>query len=345
MTVGFENPAYVGEWIGIGVFDSRLQSLQAWDLCLDGEVIRDARVRVGYAHKGLEQIYAVSDWRQGTLISSRVDSESSVFYEWAYALAVENLFPISIEPRGASIRVILSELVRSASLLRSISKTLVCVGFYSAAQYPLRERELLLDLLELFTGSRFNHGAIIIGGTRVDVTDGVVERVIGLIATMRSRLTEYQSVFMDHRLLVDRLRGVGFIEESQLTGAGLFSSVPLFCGDTYDRLRHRFQGIVSSLNALSDLIENVPQGSHRRWMATEALSVPAGEAYAEVMGMRGKIGCYVVSTGAQTPLHVQWNVPMVGLMGLATQGVVGLTVEQAGWYLDSLQLSVSELDR
>ena len=143
-------------------------------LTLDGETVTELRPVVGYLHTGIEKNTEFRTWTQGVTFVTRADYLSPIFNETAYCMAVERLLGIEAEipPRANVLRVLMMELNRIGSHLTAIGTMGLELGATTVFIYGMREREKVLDLLELITGLRMNH-AYVRPGDVVDAPFGL----------------------------------------------------------------------------------------------------------------------------------------------------------------------------
>jgi len=79
---------------------------------------------------------------------------------------------------------------RISSHFGFIARTARAVGGQTMFHYVLRDRERILDLFELLTGSRFSLNYLRFGGVCTDVTEGFIERVVEACDLIRIRLKD-----------------------------------------------------------------------------------------------------------------------------------------------------------
>ena len=122
---------------------------------LDGETVTEARVGIGYLHTGIEKNCEYRNCTQGVTFLTRADYLSPFFNETAYCLAVEKLLGIEeqVPERAQVIRVMLMELNRVASHLVWLATGGMELGAVTGMLFGFRERELILDIFEMVTGS------------------------------------------------------------------------------------------------------------------------------------------------------------------------------------------------
>jgi NADH-quinone oxidoreductase subunit D len=154
---------------------------------LEGETVTSARTVIGYLHTGIEKNLEYRNWVQGVTFVTRMDYLSCIFNETGYCLAVEKLLGIEPPPRATTIRVLTMELQRIASHMVALATGGMELGALTAMTNGFRERELVLDALELITGLRMNHAYIRPGGVAQDLPEGAVEKVRELLEILPAR--------------------------------------------------------------------------------------------------------------------------------------------------------------
>jgi NADH-quinone oxidoreductase subunit D len=217
---------------------------------LEGETVTKSRVVIGYLHTGIEKNTEFRSWTQGVTFVTRMDYLSPLFNEAAYCLGVEKLLGITdqIPERATVIRVLLMELQRIASHLVWLATGGMEVGALSAMLYGFREREEVLEILELITGLRMNHAFIRPGGLAQDLPPGIEDRIREFLEYMPKRINEYDNLLTGQPIWQKRLQNVGYLDAAgcialgvtgpMLRSAGLpwdLRKVEPYCGyETYD---------------------------------------------------------------------------------------------------------------
>ena len=179
---------------------------------LEGETVTQARTVIGYLHTGIEKNLEYRNWTQGVTFVTRMDYLSPIFNETAYCLGVEKLLGAEVPERATTIRVLCMELNRISSHLVWLSTGGLELGALTAMTNGFRERELILDVLELITGLRMNHAFVRPGGVAQDLPAGAVEKIRELIATLRKRLPTYDDLLSGNPIWQARLQGVAHLD-------------------------------------------------------------------------------------------------------------------------------------
>jgi NADH-quinone oxidoreductase subunit D len=186
-------------------------------LTLDGETITELRPVIGYLHTGIEKNLEFRTWTQGVTFVTRADYLMPIYNETAYCMAVERLLGIQdrIPDRANVIRVLLMELNRISSHLGGVGPFGLEVGASTVFIYAMREREKVLDVLELITGLRMNHAFIRPGGVSQDLPSGAIEKLREFLAVMPGKLAELRALFDAAPAFFVRTKGIAYLD---LTG-------------------------------------------------------------------------------------------------------------------------------
>jgi NADH-quinone oxidoreductase subunit D len=361
----------------IGPYHGALPGPMRIHLRLDGEVIVDGFVEKGFLHRGLEKTLELHPWQAAVSYADRLDPEAAAFGELALCLAVEEIGEITVPPRARVIRTIISELTRVSAHLGYLARVARSVGSETMVHYVLRDREKILDLFELASGSRFSISFLRYGGVCADVTEGFVERVLEACELIRVRLKEYNDLFSFNQAFLKRSARIGVITEAMarrlgMTGPNARSagipfdvrkahpytgyerfdfSAPVglgeggVAGDAHDRFIVRLREIAQSLEILKTAVEAIPDGEFAAMRVDRDFVVPTGEAYARVESARGLLGCHVVADGSDKPVRIQFRTPSVASLAAVPELIRGARVEDLPVILASLDLGIAEVDR
>jgi NADH-quinone oxidoreductase subunit D len=203
---------------------------------LEGETVTDMEVVVGYLHTGIEKNMEYRNWVQGTMFVTRMDYLASMFNETGYSLAVERLLGITeqIPERASVIRVLMMELNRIASHLVWLGTTCMELGAINMMLYSFREREHILEIFELTSGMRMNHGYVRPGGLAQDMPDAAVARIRQFVALMPKRLKEYEDLLSGQPIWHARTKGIGVLDLTGCIALGVTGPVLRSAGLPWD---------------------------------------------------------------------------------------------------------------
>jgi NADH-quinone oxidoreductase subunit D len=203
---------------------------------LEGETVTEARAGIGYLHTGIEKNMEFRPWVQGVTFATRMDYLSNLHYELAYCLAVEKLLDIEdqIPEKAQVMRVLLMELNRIGSHLVAIATGGMEIGALTVMTIGFREREMVLDLLELITGLRMNNAFIRPGGVAQGLPPGALDEIRDFIALMNKRLPEYAALCNENPIFKARLQGVGHLDLAGCMALGITGPVLRSTGYPWD---------------------------------------------------------------------------------------------------------------
>ena len=139
---------------------------------LNGETVVDLKPVMGYLHRNHEKIGERNTFIQNMPFTDRLDYFCSMTNNFGYALAVEKLMGIKPPERAEYIRVIMAELTRVMNHLAFCGFLPNDLGaFFTPFMYAFEERELILDLFEMASGSRMMCNYLRFGGVARDLPD------------------------------------------------------------------------------------------------------------------------------------------------------------------------------
>jgi NADH-quinone oxidoreductase subunit D len=254
---------------------------------LDGEVVRKAIPDLGYLHRGIEKIGEYRQYNQFVPWTDRMDYVAAFTSNLAFVQAVEGLMGVEIPERAKYLRVIFSELQRIASHCLWLGTHVMDLGAVTVFLFAMREREKVLDLLEMQTGARLTLNAQRVGGFPKDLPPGWLEKCRAFVDEMPGRVDEYDKLLAENPIFLRRVKGVGVISAEDaiqwgLTGPSLRGSgvaydvrkatpyavydrldfeVPIGThGDVYDRFLVRMEEMRQSVKLIKQAMDQLPGG-------------------------------------------------------------------------------------
>ncbi len=180
-------------------------------LTLDGERVVGAEPVIGYLHTGFEKSAETLTYQQCNTLTDRLDYLAPMTNNLAYVLAVEKLMRLEVPKRAQYIRVLFSELTRIASHLVWLGTHVMDLGAMSLFFYCMREREVILDLIEAASGVRMNPSYFRVGGLAYDLPQGFHEKVRDFLKDFPRWMLAYKNLVDDNPIMNERLKGISIL--------------------------------------------------------------------------------------------------------------------------------------
>jgi NADH-quinone oxidoreductase subunit D len=206
---------------------------------LDGEIVVNCVPDIGFLHTGVEKNMEAKTYQKAEVMTDRLDYLNTVGNNLAYCMAVEKLVDLDVPPRAQAIRVILAELQRLASHLVWIGTHALDLAAMSMFMYAFREREQILDILELVSGQRMMTTYIRPGGVWRDVPVEFEGAVRDFIKIFPKRIDEYEALLTKNPLLLDRLLGIGVLTKEKALSHGVTGPILRATGVDWDLRKKR----------------------------------------------------------------------------------------------------------
>lgn len=258
-------------------------------LDLDGEVVIDIRPEIGNLHRGVEKLAEHRTYHQIIPLTDRLDYISGFAMNHGYCEAVEKLMGVEVPARAEYIRTIAAELCRLSNHIMWLGIHIMDLGTQTFFCICFRDREYVLDLLEMLTGARMTHSFARIGGVAKDLPDGFEYRCRKVIDFLPKRVAEYERIIKHNRIYYKRAKGVGIFTPEDcyawrvtgppLRAAGVcrdlrkdepyaaydevdFRVAVEYNADVYDRFLVRMAEIRESCKIIAQCLDNLPDGPY-----------------------------------------------------------------------------------
>ena len=305
-------------------------------MTLEGEVIRDADIRLGYNHRGVEKLAEQKNWIQNLYLAERICGICSHSHSTCYVQGVEALMEIEAPKRGQYIRYLVSELERVHSHLLWLGVAAHEAGFDSLFMYTWRDREIVMDILEAISGNRVHYAINTIGGVRRDLDELQVKKILGDLKTLWDRTDTYKKISVGEPSFVGRLANVGYLSKEDAVALcavgptlrasgvpqdirrddpyGIYAEVPfdVCTADTCDVLGRavvRILELFESYKICDFLLRNLPAGDIKVKAPRKA---KPNEVVSRYEAPRGENIHYIKSNGTDKPERLKVRAPTLG---------------------------------
>jgi NADH-quinone oxidoreductase subunit D len=246
---------------------------------------------------------------------------------------VEEIAKAEVPERARAIRTLVGELERVHSHLLWLGIAGYEMGFETLFMYTWRDREQVLDCLELVSGNRVHYGINTIGGVRRDITPAQKDEILKRLAVLEERTRYYVKLGTEEATVLARTQNVGKLPHDKARELGAvgptarasdvkrdvrkdapyliydkldFNLVTHNTNDVYGRLVVRVLELVESYKMIRQILNYLPEGPI-------AVKVPAkigpGEAVNRYEAPRGEDIHYVKANGTDKPERVKVRAP------------------------------------
>jgi NADH-quinone oxidoreductase subunit D len=291
--------------------------------------------------------------------------------ETAFALAVEQLAEIEVPSKGSWLRALAMELNRYASHLVWLGTFGLDAGAMAPFLYIMRDREMILDILEALSGSRMMFNYVRPGGVFADMPVGLDAKIRAWLEVADMYLDENDALLGGNEIFQARMKGTGVIDAATalafgMTGGCLRATgvdydlrrdapycvypeldfeVPLGrAGDNMDRYNVRVGEMRQCIRLIRQLVDGIPEGEYSAKMP-KVFRPPVGESYAAVESPRGELGIHLVSDGGLTPYRMRLRSPAYFNLAIVDEALAGGLIADAIVTLGSLDIVLGEIDR
>ncbi len=277
----------------------------------NGETVVRLEERLGYVHKGIEDLMAGAELGHAAKLAGRVSGDSTVAYALAFAQAAEAALGLQLPHRAHWLRALMAELERLANHLGDIGAVCNDAAFTLMHAQCAILREQVLRASYASFGHRLMRDQIVPGGVASDLDREGVTALRALVAEMRRRFPAMVELYDNTASLQDRTVGTGVLkpELARRFGAGgfvgrasgrafdarkqpgyppydrlRFDTPVLESGDVNARVWIRIREVEQSLGLVEQILDDLPDSAVR----TDT-KFGSGEGMSLVEGFRGDI--------------------------------------------------------
>lgn len=350
---------------------------------LDGETVVDVDPDVGYIHRCEEQVCQQGTYRHQIMpYPDRWDWMAGLCNEWAYARAAEDLADLDVPDYARIIRTMGAELSRLASHFISLGTyALDIFGEFTATfQYAIRDRELVLDLLEDLTGQRMMYNYFRLGGVAWDLPEPreeFVEQCRDFLDGLPTKIDEYHDLLVTNEIFQRRCIDTGILEPAVAKqygctgpvarGSGIdydlrrddpygyyenieWDVVTESAGDNFARVLVRLREVEESVKIVEQCLDLLAEWPEDERMVQSNVPRtlkpdPGTETYRAVEGAKGELGIYVRSDGTDTPARFKIRSPCFSNLSVLPAVTDGEYVADLVAAIGSLDCIMGEVDR
>lgn len=313
-----------------------------------GERIMHLEPRLGFVHKGSEKLFEILSTDDKIRLSEKISGDSSFSHSLAFCQTLEQLSNTIVPSHALYLRVIYAELERLANHFGDIGAIMLDTGFNFGGSNGARLREMMMQINERITHSRFLRGVNVIGGVTKDIHSDKIKQLSNDLTVILKDFTEVIKVAENSVSLLNRLKGTGILSHRVAEYYGVVGVVGRAAGikkdtridypyaaykdisfsavlsetegDVYVRFIVRVKEVYASIQIIKDALNKLPEGPINI-KNTKIEFTRSSFAISVVEGWRGEI-VYFIATDSngnisrvapRDPSFINWAVlPFVG---------------------------------
>ncbi len=359
--------------INIGPIHPSTHGVLRLVVTLDGDTIQDIEPHIGFLHRGVEKLVENRMYMQSPTYMEKLDYAAPIAYDDLYVSTVENALGIEVKERAKYVRVVLLELQRLASHLLWLGTSCNDLGqMFTMFMWTMKDRDIILRLLEDATGSRMFYVNMRLGGVARDLPPGFEETASNVMDYMEKRIKYYESYLEKNNIFIERTKGVGKLSREEAIELGVsgpvlrasgvdydvrkshpyyvydklhFMSKTMVDGDSFARYKVRMLEMKESVRLVKEALKRMPSGD-ALGMLVKLITPPVKKK--EVMERRelprGEGIMYMIADN-QKPYRLSIrSAPFINLAALRRMAK-GARMADLFAILGSLDLVMADIDR
>ncbi len=198
-------------WINMGPQHPMTHGLWNLRVRIEGEIIEEVDPEMGYLHRGIEKISEDRHYNEVITLMDRTCYVAGLAWEHLYIIAAEQALHLEPPERAQYIRTLSDELQRIASHLMWYAAFVQDIGLMTPFLYAMRDRDLVLDLFQSYTGARMTYEYNRVGGVRNDLPTGFTDRTRKVMDWIYARFVDYDHLCLDSDIFHRRCDGIGVL--------------------------------------------------------------------------------------------------------------------------------------
>ncbi len=208
-------------WINMGPQHPMTHGLWNLRVKIDGELIVDCDAEMGFLHRGIEKISEDRHYNEVITLMDRCCYVAGLAWEHLYVIASEEALHLTVPERAQYLRTMSEEMQRIASHIMWYAAFVQDIGLMSPFLYGMRDRDLLLDLFQSYTGGRLTYEYMRVGGVRNDVPLGFTDRCRKVLDWLEGKFKDYDALCLGSDIFYKRCDGLGVLKAADCVATGV----------------------------------------------------------------------------------------------------------------------------
>lgn len=226
-------------WINMGPQHPMTHGLWNLRVRIDGELILEVDPEMGYLHRGIEKISEDRHYNEVITLMDRTCYVAGMAWEHVYVLAAEQALHVVPPERAEWIRTMSEEFQRLGSHLMWYAAFVQDIGLMSPFLYGMRDRDLVLDLFQSYTGARMTYEYNRVGGCRNDLPPGFTDRAREVCAWIEEKLVDYDRLCLGSDIFFKRCDKLGVLGAEECVRLGVTGPMLRSAGSPRDVRKDR----------------------------------------------------------------------------------------------------------
>ncbi|MCL4465013.1 MAG: nickel-dependent hydrogenase large subunit [Chloroflexi bacterium] len=300
-------------------------------LTLEEERVVEAIPAIGYVHRGIEKAAELNEWVQNVFLVERICGICSFLHALCYCQGIETLLGVEPPPRARYLRVVWGELHRLHSHHLWLGLLADSFGFESLFMQFWRNREMIMDLLEMTAGNRVIVSTCTVGGTRRDIAQEQASEILRTLDKVQNELDKLLPVISNDYTVRSRTVGKGVLPKDKairlgavgpvLRASGVAQDVRMIgyaaygelgftpvveqAGDAHARLLVRMKETYQAIDLIRQALAHMPEGE----IITRVRGNPRGRTISRVEQPRGEVVYYLAGNGTRNLERLRVRTP------------------------------------
>jgi NADH-quinone oxidoreductase subunit D len=198
-------------WINMGPQHPMTHGLWNLRVRIDGEHVLDVDPEMGFLHRGIEKISEDRHYNEVITLMDRCCYVAGMAWEHLFILAAEDALHVQPPERAEYLRVMSDELQRIGSHIMWYAAFVQDIGLMTPFLYGMRDRDLVCDLFQSYTGARMTYEYMRVGGVRNDLPAGFIPEARKVCDWLIDRFVEYDQLCIGSDIFHRRCDGLGVL--------------------------------------------------------------------------------------------------------------------------------------